>query len=308
MQQSNWVAQENATALRGFDVNVALFRGSIYQIHTMLMNDFFSREDLRNEVLLAVEYARDAEKSTGQSQSVALSVLDGALKEANSPLGNDSVHWSNSVLHVDAEKSCDYCPNSFLDFAVMNGLTRYVASRIRDTTTRKTTAGKPPLFYATTAIQKHNPKGLPDLEMIECIFQNGADANEEFLISAPIVKPRHYGYLEFKNIPADPVYLKTTPWKLMLSYLAFHHNSSNLDVWLKIFMLFLSHDADPSIEADRTQFSSQDMHSVTMIPPDPLEHPFMRINRFLEDLFWQYPLRKECLKILEEKRNAKLKT
>ena len=250
MRQSAWIARGHAAALRGFDVNVALFRASIYQIHTMLMEKF-SREDLKNEVILAMEYARDAEESTGQSQSMVLGVLDDVLQKAYSSHGNDSIHWSNFVLHVDAESSCDYCPGSLLAFAVMNGLTLYVTFRISRKNAPTMTAGKPLLFYATTATQKHEPKGLPHLKMIECLFQNGADANEEFLMSAPTMKPGSDDHhLEHKSRPPDDTHYKTTPWKSLLAYLAYEHDGSNPDLWSLICGLFLSHGADPSIEAD----------------------------------------------------------
>ena len=299
LQESIWTERKHAVALRGFDVNVALFRGSIYQIHTMLM-DKFSREDLRNEVVLAMEYARDAEKSTGQSQSVALSMFDDVLKKAKSSHENDYVHWSNFVLHIDAEDSCEYCSNSLLTFAVMNGLTQYVASSISHTTARIKTAGKPLLFYATMAILKHNPKHKPDLKMIECLFQNGADANEEFLMSAPAMKRQPDEHFKVKNKSSYPQQCKTTSWKLMLEYLAYEHDRPNQSIWLRICKVFLSYDADPSIRAMKKLISkwrslaTKESHSYGVMS-----------NR---SVHISQTLLAECLEVFQEKRKAKSKS
>jgi hypothetical protein len=73
--------------------------------------------------------------------------LPSLLPDDNLPPSKITVDWSAAAMHGFDEDSCDYCPDSFLAFAVMNGLTLYVTSKFSRMPAKAKAAKKP--FYST---------------------------------------------------------------------------------------------------------------------------------------------------------------
>ena len=267
---STWVMQERVVDQSGFDVNVALLRASMYKIHSMIANNS-SLPEWTRAVQMAIDYARKAEKSTGQAQTGLLDDLDmtfgGVMRYqslSNDRLGHfrTPVHWSATLKHKIDEDFCDYCPDSFLACAVMSGLALFVMSKGSEITTRRAMEKKSLLIYATIASQRH-ANIYPSASMVQLLLENGADPNEK---SATVSSETSIGS------PLSGM----TPWHLVLRYLylEYHeleYDAKREDLWLQICLLFLHHGADPHIRVETYPTSetlspdhvsiSRDMHT-----------------------------------------------
>ncbi|KAL8847176.1 MAG: hypothetical protein Q9221_007777 [Calogaya cf. arnoldii] len=184
-----------ATAKRGFDVNVALLRAFIYQIQT-LKSTTPDWEEWRktigsksatvaaviipigktvNLIDRAIHYARQAGQSTGQAQTMLLDNLDrvagGVILPPSTGLDNfqpssTSAYWTAAILHNLDGFGCDYCPTSFLEFAIMNGLTLYVATKLHQAKLQGTPLQPSLLLAATLAMVRHKqniPQNYPQV-------------------------------------------------------------------------------------------------------------------------------------------------
>ena len=186
-QSSTWVTQERVADQRSFDVNVALLRASKFEIRSIRLSTMNWCEWSR-AVVEAIDYVREADQSTGQAQTALLDLLDtqSGARISSLPLSNDSlgnfrtlVQWSATLKHEFDEDFGDYCPDSFLAFTVMSGLTLYVKSKSSEITTRKTKANTSLLFYATIAPQKHEKIAYPTAPTVQLLLEHGADPDEK---------------------------------------------------------------------------------------------------------------------------------
>ena len=262
-QSPTWAAQERAADQRGFDVNVALLRASIFEFRSMSSSSSTTNwNEWSRAVEVAIDYAREAEKSTGQAQTALLDILDMVIEGVicTLPLSNDSlgqlctsVHWSATLKHEFDEDFCDYCPDSFLACAVMSGLTLYVKSKRSEIATRSAKGKKPLLFYATIAARRHESNAHPSVPMVQLLFELGADPNEKL---AAVPSPFDNGEATISSeISQRSPLSEVTPWDLVLRYLyleyqGLEYDAKCEDLWLQICILFLRYDADPHIHGE----------------------------------------------------------
>lgn len=288
------IIHDRRAARRGFDVNVALLRASVFQVHTMMASTQNWKE-CKNTIKLAMNYAREAERTTGQAQTALLDSLDevvggilppAPLLEYKLPSSNTAVHWSAAIVHEPDEDSCEYCPDSFLEFAVMNGLTLYVTRKISRMSAEATAAKKPLLFYATIAPQKHYPSSPPQVQMVKALLKRRADPNEKFGESVvPLQVAMTKTLLKHGSNPnkrvkyyQDP---ETTPWELMLNYLTLEYDKNHQDFWLVVCDLFLCHGADPLLRVSTGSVS----RGATLSVPKVMRLAFNRLPSSLEEIF-----------------------
>ncbi|KAL8653328.1 MAG: hypothetical protein Q9226_003891 [Calogaya cf. arnoldii] len=269
-----------ATAKRGFDVNVALLRASNYQVQT-LKSTTPDREEWEKTIVSAVNYAREAEQSTGQAQTTLLDSLDrvaGGVMLPPSTGADDfqpsitSAHWTAAIMHNPDDSDCDYCPTSFLEFAIMNGLTLYVATKLHQAKSQ----GTPPqpflLLAATLAMVKHNqniPQNYPQVQIVEKLLQSGASPNTKIARLSPEVKVTPQSHAASVVYVEQGLFSGKTPWAQIVEYLDHDDDGSHEDEWGQVCKLFLEYGADQSVLAKSRISSAQ-------------SHPWMRIAQQLE--------------------------
>ena len=186
---SSWSTLEQDAARQGFDVNLALLRASVYQVCSMASSTHHWeewREERRHNIKSALQYARQAEESIGQAQTTLLDTLDKAAGTVmlNYAAADDllqpfstGIHWSTAILHEFGEDSCAWCPESFLEFAVMSGLTLYVKSKLKRMDDRSQSTKNHLLFYATVAPDQHKTGSSHQMSTARFLIEYGADPN-----------------------------------------------------------------------------------------------------------------------------------
>ncbi|KAL8724607.1 MAG: hypothetical protein Q9166_007854, partial [cf. Caloplaca sp. 2 TL-2023] len=253
---------EVAAAKRGFDVNVALLRASIFQVRKLKSSTPDWEEEWKDTIESAIYYARKAENSTGQAQTALLdtlnrvaggAILPASLSDGDHTPSSTSIHWAAAIMHEFDDNSCGYCPSSFLAFAVMSGLTLYVETKLHHMT-RQGIALEPSLLLdATLAIVKHDKNALPLVPMVEKLLQSGAGPNVKVSKTLPEVKvASRPPAAPFKAVEQDLVSGKT-PWTLIVEYLAYNYDQKHEDEWCQVCMLFLKYGADRSVHVRTTE-------------------------------------------------------
>lgn len=158
-----------------------------------------------------------------------------------------SIHWAAVIMHKFGDNSCDYCPRSFVAFAVMSGLTLYVATKLHQATSQGLALEPSLLLDATLAMVKHDKKALPQVPLVKKLLQLGASPNVKVskILPEANVAPQFHG-ATFKDVEQDWIPGKT-PWTLILEFLAYDYYQEHEDEWCQVCMLFLQYGADRSI-------------------------------------------------------------
>ena len=213
-----WRERQHIIARRGFDVNVALLRALIFKVDKMLPDER-GQNEWSDTIEKIMDTARHAEQSTGQTQTALLDDLDSKEGKLGVPFLENPhrrsvsiMHWCSTSLHSPGGDLCEYCPYSFLAFAVMNGLALYMRSKKSLIATEPEAGKKPLLLYAVIAPIHHN-RDLHFLT-IKTLLDNGADPNEEFEDSQGLRRTSWEAVYEYfkQGLESEVVRFHNAPW------------------------------------------------------------------------------------------------
>ena len=240
-----WTMLLDCTRRTGFDAITALLRSNVMMLKSSLRSWNATTWKLIHE---AMRYAARAENSMGVPQVALLDELDRAAAKITlnsrrlyDPFLNPGVSWTASMHGIG--DGCPSCPESFLTFAMMHGLSLYVKAKL----------------FA-------NPRLLA--------YPNGTKARRSILEYATFCRPK------CKNISLHPPLLaavleaganpnkrfgKETPWEMVLKFLL---NDGKLNVraigsdWIDICKIYVLYGADPNQEVPQ---ASELSNSITAL-------------------------------------------
>jgi hypothetical protein len=221
----------NSTKDTDFDASVSLLRSDVLLLKCRGLG--WSEPEWKR-IDTAMCHALQAENSTGKAQTALLDELDrtGQSMVKYGPKSNHherNLHWS-AAMHT-IQQRCHNCPESFLTFAISNGLVLYARSKLGHAVqgvSRQTV--RPLLAYATGCLPAYQKRNMTSLHppMLAMLLRGGLSPNERFQGS--------------------------TPWRKVLSHILSSQTQGALPIllessWLDVCKLFLMHGADPNAYA-----------------------------------------------------------
>ena len=178
-----WSTLLRRTARKGFDASVSLLRSLILQLKTA---DSGLGWDEPTWCLIdrSVEYALQAENSTGEAQVALLDELDRAAHYRFAKTGRLAAHWSAAMHSIDQRYR--NCPDSFLAYSITSGLTLYVKAKIgHRVSSINNQMQRPLLQYATFYRPVYSQANAIHPSMVAFLLQAGADPNQRCMGSTP---------------------------------------------------------------------------------------------------------------------------
>ncbi|CZR67693.1 uncharacterized protein PAC_17592 [Phialocephala subalpina] len=269
-----WSTLLNSTKSTKFDANLSLLRSDILRLKNIKNSPHVQNwTDNQWKIIdLAVAHALMAENSIGDSQTALLDELDHTCHELvefddDSNHHERKVHWS-AAMHT-VQQPCQNCPESFLTFAISNGLALYAKSKLkhRIQEVSKQTI-RPLLLYATGCLPTYqkNKMTFVYLPMLAILLRGSLSPNE--------------------------IYQGSTPWRRALSPILSISNNDMDDVyleqsWLEACKLFLMHGADPSAFVKRSFRNATDDRGILLNPRvsalELIEQAFAHLQPHLVD-------------------------
>ena len=264
---SVWTMLLDCTRQSGFDANTALLRSNVMMLKSSPHSWNSTTWDFIHE---AMEYAARAENGVGMPQVALLDELDRAAarielngRDLYSPvtqyynrerLGR-GVYWTASMHEYRDE--CSSCPESFLTFTMMHGLSLYVKAKLFAdprllTYPNGTKARRLILEYATfcrpkcKSISLHSP-------LLAAVLEAGANPNQRFDQETPWERVLKF-LLNYAN-------LKSTSNSHQLAD-SNHTVRTIRSDWIGICKIYVLYGADPNQEVPQ---ASELSNSITVL-------------------------------------------